>query len=161
MNTNTTRKVKIVINGYADTIISAVHNFPAANSGASTIRIIHVEVPLTEIKFILVGYNQYHPNKSTLIGASTTTIYFPYSVNITCLNKKLLPHRGDNSLIFISHIREFSMDDNDSAKYFTRNKYFHARDIPQKTWQERTFTGFCTAYAFLSFWPFNEYLYLV
>ena len=41
-------KVKIIVNGYADTIIAAIDNDIFANYGVSGIRFVHVEVLLSE-----------------------------------------------------------------------------------------------------------------
>ena len=128
MDPNTRGKVEIKMDGYADTSIATVENGLVANAGVSIIMIGHVEVLSTERKVTLIGSDHDLSKKFTLIGVSTTAIDLPYGVIFTCLNKDLLPHRGDNSLLFISQACEFWMAVNDVAKNCIISQYFHAGD---------------------------------
>ena len=127
MEPSTGEKVKIIMNGYADTSISTIENGIVADYCASVIRTAQVEFQLIEIIFMFLGYDYDRSKKSTIIGYYTFAIDLPYGVIITFPNKNLIHHRGGNLPIFTAKACKLCMDVNDDAKKITRKQKFHAR----------------------------------
>ena len=94
-----------------------------------------------EIKSILAGF---HHDPFIITRASKTAIYLPYSFIIAFMGNNLLPHRGDNYLLYILKAIEFCIGVHDVAKNFILNIYMHEVYwiILMKYWKALIYTHF-------------------